>query len=370
MQELSSAMQFMHTSLHIMHCDIKPANVFMDQIGCLKVGDFGLSKGLATAHDMCVTFVGTPLYMSPEQCRGDEYSFPADMWSLGCILYELMALRSPWLFGGSKDCPTIPALMTRIQTKRPRFDSLDACYSKDLVHLCKWMLDTDHQRRMTSQQLFHVLQPKGVERRIDVSLPREDLFAKATGTSAAPARIPFPSMCVEADIRVLDDQGPTRRRKFVGDARDLAARCIQGAFRKARGARVVATDHCVCDDSSTLPGAEMLPRPEERSVRLIQKVARKSMTRRRLRRQDVAHDITRDGNGASPKSPPVKSHAQPAWNRCSERVRELATPLPRLLRLHKTDRYVGAEPLKFCALPPVRNRPLAPPVATPRPAWI
>jgi NIMA (never in mitosis gene a)-related kinase len=61
----------------------------------VKLGDFGLSK-LLSAHDFASTYVGTPFYMSPEICASERYSGKSDMWSLGCIIYELCTLEPPF----------------------------------------------------------------------------------------------------------------------------------------------------------------------------------------------------------------------------------------------------------------------------------
>ena len=54
--------------------------------------------GVPAAHaNQSTCDPGTPLYMSPEQCRGEPYSRSADVWSVGCVLYELMSLDPPWL---------------------------------------------------------------------------------------------------------------------------------------------------------------------------------------------------------------------------------------------------------------------------------
>ena len=65
----------------------------------MKVGDLGLGRLLGDANPeeaVAYSKVGTPLYMSPEVLRGGGYSWKTDVWSLGCILYELAMLRSPF----------------------------------------------------------------------------------------------------------------------------------------------------------------------------------------------------------------------------------------------------------------------------------
>ena len=80
----------------IMHRDLKPANIFIDGEGDLKIGDLGLSRQLSSQTFEAFSRVGTPLYMSPEVLQGKGYDWKSDVWSMGCIAYELCALRSPF----------------------------------------------------------------------------------------------------------------------------------------------------------------------------------------------------------------------------------------------------------------------------------
>ncbi|NXY88697.1 NEK2 kinase, partial [Alcedo cyanopectus] len=79
-----------------LHRDIKPANVFLDGKKNVKLGDFGLARILDRGTSFANTFVGTPYYMSPEQMNLMSYNEKSDIWSLGCLLYELCALSPPF----------------------------------------------------------------------------------------------------------------------------------------------------------------------------------------------------------------------------------------------------------------------------------
>jgi len=59
----------------------------------LKLGDFGISKVLESTTDQALTVQGTPYYMSPEVCQSKPYNYTSDVWSLGCILFELCSLQ-------------------------------------------------------------------------------------------------------------------------------------------------------------------------------------------------------------------------------------------------------------------------------------
>jgi serine/threonine protein kinase len=85
--------------------DLKGSNVFIERVSVpataagvtgtmevLKIGDFGISKMLSHTGQLAVTRIGTPYYLSPEVCEGRPYHMASDVWSLGCILYEMCSL--------------------------------------------------------------------------------------------------------------------------------------------------------------------------------------------------------------------------------------------------------------------------------------
>ncbi len=80
----------------VLHRDLKPQNVFLTRKNFVRLGDFGISKVLSSTMSVAMTCVGTPLYLAPELCEGKEYDNKSDMWSLGCMLYELCALSPPF----------------------------------------------------------------------------------------------------------------------------------------------------------------------------------------------------------------------------------------------------------------------------------
>jgi NIMA (never in mitosis gene a)-related kinase len=84
-------------SLHdkkILHRDLKCANIFVTGDGIYKLGDLNVSKVLNKT--MAQTQTGTPYYASPEVWKDKPYGQKSDIWSLGCVLYEMAALKPPF----------------------------------------------------------------------------------------------------------------------------------------------------------------------------------------------------------------------------------------------------------------------------------
>lgn len=125
----------------IMHRDLKPANIFLTLDGTVKVGDLGLSRELSEHTVQAHSKVGTPLYMSPEVLRGDGYDFKSDIWSLGCMLYELAMLKSPFKSEGLN----LYSLFQKIS--QGDFQPLPENYSEDLRSLTYSMISTDSKDR-------------------------------------------------------------------------------------------------------------------------------------------------------------------------------------------------------------------------------
>ncbi|KAL6463797.1 hypothetical protein MHYP_G00281880 [Metynnis hypsauchen] len=93
--QLVSALYYLHSN-RILHRDMKPQNILLGKGGVVKLCDFGFARAMSVSTLVLTSIKGTPLYMSPELVEEKPYDHTADLWSLGCILYELHTGAPPF----------------------------------------------------------------------------------------------------------------------------------------------------------------------------------------------------------------------------------------------------------------------------------
>lgn len=146
----------------VLHRDMKSENVFFSGDARVRIGDLGVAKLLESAEDLTRTFVGTPYYLSPELCEGKSYNEKSDVWSLGCILYEMCTLQPPF------HARNRGALMMKIV--RGRFPPISSRYSRALhVLVSKLLSRSSHDRPRVQDILLDPVVRKRA-RKLDRSL--------------------------------------------------------------------------------------------------------------------------------------------------------------------------------------------------------
>ncbi|XP_015605480.1 serine/threonine-protein kinase fused [Cephus cinctus] len=93
--DLVSALYYLHSN-RVLHRDLKPQNVLLEANGVAKLCDFGFARSMSTGTHVLTSIKGTPLYMAPELIEECPYDHNADLWSLGCIVYELIVGTPPF----------------------------------------------------------------------------------------------------------------------------------------------------------------------------------------------------------------------------------------------------------------------------------
>ena len=205
--QMTSALAYCHHDRRLLHRDLKPANIFISADGAVKIGDFGISRFLCTSEALAQTQCGTvcaslsarpvlaifllsfglgrlslrvhqPLYMSPEMAQGHPYTRAADVWALGCIIYEMMSLSAPWLTQlGPRVAKglNVPGLMRHISRGVLQTEGLRKHYSDGLCALLCALVSRDPAKRpsLASVLEWPIMQaraPKAIA--FAMSLPR------------------------------------------------------------------------------------------------------------------------------------------------------------------------------------------------------
>lgn len=175
--QMAGALQHMHER-RIMHRDLKPANIMITADGSLKLGDLGLGRSLSSQTLEAYSRVGTPLYMSPEVLKSEGYDWKSDVWSLGCIVYELMALRSP--FKSDEEKMSLYDLFQTIN--KGQYPPLPERYSAELRALVDTMLLLDPNQRSAITDVTAACEAHmnagGRSNKIDSALIMEDIIEK------------------------------------------------------------------------------------------------------------------------------------------------------------------------------------------------
>ena len=143
--QIALAIKYIHDR-KILHRDLKGQNIFLLKDGTIKLGDFGIARVLDHTMQVCRTQIGTPYYLSPEICQGRNYNSKTDIWSLGCILYELCTLKHAF------EAPNMNALLMNII--KGKFTPISSNYSQEIRDLVDRMLVKEPEKRPSINQIL------------------------------------------------------------------------------------------------------------------------------------------------------------------------------------------------------------------------
>lgn len=242
----------------VVHRDIKPGNILIDDEGWCVVTDFGIAKvaeseGLTTSGVM----VGTPAYMSPEQCLSNEVSGAADQYALGVVAYELLTGRLPFL-GTSM----MSVMYSHVHVPAPAIESLRADCPPELAAAVMRMLSKEPGDRFGSVE--EAAAALGMHSATSDDPARNQLISLATtgsrapivrqSTPRSPIPLPRPDGLAEARTVLVTNPGSARRDLAVGVGAGmlvLAAAVYFAPWRKD------------ADQRATAPGAQVSEGPTE-----------------------------------------------------------------------------------------------------------
>lgn len=132
----------------VVHRDLKTSNIFLcEGRSHIRIGDFGISRVLESTA-FATSCVGTPAYMSPELMRNEQYDYHVDMWALGCICYELCALRLPF------SAKSLLDLVYQVVEADPDWTLWDPSFSEELRSVALRLLSKDAANRPTATQML------------------------------------------------------------------------------------------------------------------------------------------------------------------------------------------------------------------------
>lgn len=210
----------------IIHRDIKPDNIFMLDSGKkIKLGDFGLAKMITSLNDFAKTYVGTPYYMSPEVLMDNPYSPVCDIWSLGCVLYELCNLEPPF--------QAKTHLQLQMKIKRGVIPDISPNYSQLLRNIINESITVDPNQRPNCYELLETISVKMFRKEMELREMsstlnefQKQLLIKNEELKKTEQNVKTLQANVETQRKALQANVDSQRKALQDDYQALQKQCV------------------------------------------------------------------------------------------------------------------------------------------------
>ena len=185
--QLVKGLKALH-ELNILHRDLKSANVFLMKDGSVKLGDLNVSK--VEKKGMGYTQTGTPYYASPEVWNDKPYGTKSDIWSMGCVLYEMITLRPPFR------AKNMEGLYKRVV--EGRFNRIPSKFTNDLSAIVEMLLQVNPEKRPSCEEIL----------KKPIILKRIEYFKNYSGEDNCEDQFLLKTILVPKNLLVLSDKLP------------------------------------------------------------------------------------------------------------------------------------------------------------------
>ena len=210
--QILEGLKYLHQSC-IIHRDLKSANIFLTKNGCVKIGDLNVSK-ILSRMGTASTQTGTPYFASPEIWNDQPYDYKCDIWSVGCIIYEMASLHVP--FRGTSMQNLYQNVLRGI------YQQIPIIYSNDLKNIIKQILVVNPKNRPSSSELLEnrIIKQKMIELGLSKDIMKKnDEKARLMKTIKIPVNMSqinmeLPQKKYEKETMLLNDEYETAKRTF------------------------------------------------------------------------------------------------------------------------------------------------------------